>query len=156
MELYKHSSSDPFWGCVRRLLELWTLNFLEYSTTSNARMKRVRLIKSRPVTTQTSSSGSEATAEVEESRTPQYQGEPSRLGGKVPTSQLQRWGMLGTCQGRNQRPRVSQSRNPWTPTPIWMSKLVRKVEHHYRQLLRETNLRGRQSTEWHGVRVDGR
>ena len=53
MELYKHSSSDPSRGCARRLLELWTLNFPEYSTTSNALMKRVRLIRSRPVTTQT-------------------------------------------------------------------------------------------------------
>ena len=67
MELYEHSSSDPSRGCARRLLELWTLNFPEYSTTSNALMKRVRLIKSRPVTAQTSSSGSEATAEIEES-----------------------------------------------------------------------------------------
>ena len=83
MELYKHSSIDPSLGCARRLLELWTLNFPEYSTTSNALMKRVRLIKSRPLMAQMSSSGSEATAEVEESSlpNPQYQGETSRLGG---------------------------------------------------------------------------
>ena len=54
-------------SCVWRLLELWTLSFPEYSTTSDALMKRVRLNKSRPVTMQTSSSGLDATAEVEKS-----------------------------------------------------------------------------------------
>ena len=70
MELYVYSSSDPSWGCARRLLEKWTLAFPEYSTTENALMKRVRLIKSRPLTTQTSSSDSQATAEAEESSLP--------------------------------------------------------------------------------------
>ena len=64
MELYEHSNSDSSWGCTRRLLVLWTLNFPEYSTTSNALMKSVRLINFRPMTAQTSSSGLEATAEV--------------------------------------------------------------------------------------------
>ena len=155
MELYEHSSSDPSRGCTRRLLELWTLNFPEYSTTSNALMKRVRLIKSRPVTMQTSSSGSEATAEVEESSLPNPPVSRRTIetgGGEIPTSQLQRWGRVGTHQGRNQCPRVSQRRNPWIPTPIWM----RKVEHHYHQLLTETNLRGKRSTKWPGVHVDSR
>ena len=62
MELYVHSSSDSSWGCARRLLEEWTLAFPEYSTTANALMKRVRLIKSRPKTAQ--ASNSQATAEV--------------------------------------------------------------------------------------------
>ena len=48
MELYERSNCDPSWDCVRRLLEAWTLTCPEYSTTSNALMKRVRLIKSRP------------------------------------------------------------------------------------------------------------
>ena len=61
MELYVYSSSDPSRGCARRLLEEWTLAFPEYSTTANALMKRVRLIKSRPMTTQTSNSDSQAT-----------------------------------------------------------------------------------------------
>ena len=42
------------------------------------------------------------------------------------------------------------------PEEEFVDELVRKVEHHYRQLLRETNLRGRRSTKWPGVRVDGR
>ena len=66
----KRSGSWSSTGCAKRRLELWTLNFPEYSTTSNALMKRVRLIKSRLVMVQTSSSGSEATAEVEESSLP--------------------------------------------------------------------------------------
>ncbi len=70
MELYVHSSNDPSRGCACRLLEEWTLAFPEYSTTSNALMKRVRLIKSRPKTTQVSNSDSQATAEVEESSLP--------------------------------------------------------------------------------------
>ena len=60
--------------------------------------------------------------------------------------------MLGTRQGRIQRPRLSQRRNPW----IGLNELVRKVEHHYHQLLRETNLRGRRKIKGPGVRVDSR
>ena len=70
MELYVYSSSDHSWGCARRLLEEWTLAFPEYSTTASALMKRVRLIKSRPMTTQMSNSDSQATAEAEESSLP--------------------------------------------------------------------------------------
>ena len=70
MELYVYSSSDPSQGCAHRLLEEWTLAFPEYSTTANALMKRVRLIKSRPMTTQTSNSDSQATAEADESSLP--------------------------------------------------------------------------------------
>ena len=64
MELYVCSSSDPSRGCAHRLLEEWTVAFAEYSTTANALMKRVRLIKSRPKMAQ--ASNSQATAEVEE------------------------------------------------------------------------------------------
>ena len=37
-----------------------------------------------------------------------------------------------------------------------LEELVRKVNHHYRKLLRDTNSRGRRSTKWPGGRVDGR
>jgi len=70
VELYVLSSNDLSWGCARRLLEEWALAFPEYSTTSNALMKRVRLIKSRPKTTQVSNSDLQATAEVEDSSLP--------------------------------------------------------------------------------------
>ena len=103
-----------------RLLELWTLNFPEYSITSNALMKRVRLIKSRPVTAQTSSSGSEATAEVEESSLPN----PSvprgtiEIGGESPNITTSAVGKAGDPPGEEP---VSQRRNSWIPTLIWMS-----------------------------------
>ena len=69
MELYKCSSSELSWNCVQKLLEAWTLIYLEYFTTSNAPM-RVRLIMSCPVMVQTSISYSQATAEVVESSLP--------------------------------------------------------------------------------------
>jgi len=86
MELYVHSRNDPSWGCARRLLEEWTLAIPEYSTTSNALMKRVRLIKSRPMTTQVSNSDSQATAEVEVSslpNSPAQRGLAAREGGPL-------------------------------------------------------------------------
>ena len=37
-----------------------------------------------------------------------------------------------------------------------LEEVVRKVDQHYRQPLRDTNLRGRRSTKWPGFCVDGR
>ena len=69
MELYVHSSNDPSRGCARRLLEEWSLpRVLHHIKCSNE--ERVRLIKSRPKTTQVSNSDPQATAEVEESSLP--------------------------------------------------------------------------------------
>ena len=122
MELYVHSSNDPSWGCARRLLEEWAVAFPEYSTTSNALMKRVRLIKSRPKTTQVSNSDLQATAEVEESSllTLQHK-EDSRLERVAPTSQPLQWGLKEIRQGLRQNLRESQRRPPWILTQIWKS-----------------------------------
>ena len=157
MELYKHSSSDPSWGCARRLLKLWTLNFPEYSTTSNALMKRVRLIKSRPVKAQTSSSGLEATAEVEDSSLPNPPVPRGTIepGGESPNITTSAVGNDGDPSGEKPAPQGEPKEESMDSAPD-LDELVRKVEHHYCQLLRETNLRGRRSTKWPGVRVDGR
>ena len=64
------SSVDLSQGCDTGLLGLWTLNYLEYPTTSNALMKRVRLIKSQPEIAQPPISGSQASSECEENSVP--------------------------------------------------------------------------------------
>ena len=70
MELYKWSNRDSSQGCARRLFEARTLTYPECSTTLNALMKWVSLIKSCPATAQTSNSDLHATADVEESSLP--------------------------------------------------------------------------------------
>ena len=120
MELYEWSNRDASRGCARRLLEAWTLTYPEYSTTSNALMKRVRLIKSRPAMAQTSNSDSQAAAEVEETDlclTLLYCGETLKPERVVPTSQLLQWGL----RDQKSHPRVSQRRNLWIPAQIWIS-----------------------------------
>ena len=156
MELYVYSSSDPFRGCARRLLEEWTLAFPEYSTTANALMKRVRLIKSRPMTTQTSNSDLQATAEAEESslpNSPAPQGLAAGEGGPdITTSAV---GSEGEPTGTPTGPQ-GESEEVCMDSDPGLEEIVEKVAQHYRRLLRDTNLRGRRSTKWPGVRVDGR
>ena len=150
MELYVCSSSDPSWCCVRRILEEWTLAFPEYSTTANALMKRVRLIKSRPKTAQ--ASNSQATVEVEESSLPNSPA-PRELaaeegGPNLTTSAV---GSKGEPTGTPTYPQGESEEVSMDSDP-GLEELVRKVDQHYRQLLRDTNLRGR-STKWPGVCV---
>ena len=157
MELYERSNSDPSRGCARRLLEAWTLTYPEYSTTSNALMKRVRLIKSRPETAQSSNSDSQATAEVEESSlpnspVPRGSREAGEGGPNITTSAV---GTDGDPVGVPPEPQGESEEESMDSDPD-LDEIVRKVDHHYRQLLRDTNLRGRRSTKWAGVRVDGR
>ena len=154
MELYERSNADPSRGCARRLLEAWTLTYPEYSTTSNALMKRVRLIKSRPVTTQMPNSDSLATAEVEESSLPNPPvPRGPEAGGSGPNITTSAVGATRDPVGSS--PQGEPEEEPVDSSPD-LDELVKQVVHHYRKLLRETNLRGRRSTKWPGVRVDGR
>ena len=156
MEFYVHNSNDQSRGCAHRLLGEWTLAFPEYPTTSNALMKRVRLIRSRPKTTQVSNSDSQATAVVEESslpNSPAQRGLAAGEGGPYITTTAV--GSEGEPTGTPTEPQGESEEASMDSDPD-LEELVRKVDHHYRQLLRETNLRGRRSTKWPGVRVDGR
>ena len=102
-------------GTVQKVLEAWTLIYLEYFTTSNAPM-RVRLIMSCPVMAQTSISYSQATAEVVESSLP-ISPEPHgtnkiREGGpNIATSVV--GGMIVIQWEFCWSPWESQRRNPW-------------------------------------------
>ena len=119
MEFYVHSSNDPSRGCARRLLGEWTLAFPEYPTTSNALMKRMRLIKSRPKTTQVSNSDLQRLKRVV-FLTLQHKGD-SRLERVAPTSQPLQWGLKENQQELQQNLRESQRRPPWILTLIWKS-----------------------------------
>ena len=154
MELYVHSSSDSSWGCVRRLLEEWTLAFPEYSTTANVLMKRVKLIKSHPKTAQ--ASNSQATAEGEGSSLPNSPATRGLVaeesGPNITTSAV---GSEGELTGTSKDPQ-GESEEVSMDSDLGLEELVRKVNQHYRRLLRDTNLRGRRSIKWPGVCVDGR
>ena len=146
MELYVYSSSDPSRGCARRLLEEWTLAFPEYSTTANALMKRVRLIKSRPMTTQTSNSDSQATAEADERslpNSPAPQGLTAGEGGPYITGSAV--GSEGEPTGTPTDPQGESEEVCMDFDPA-LEELVEKVDQHYRRLLSDINLRGRRST----------
>ena len=156
MKLYVYSSSDPSRGCARRLLEEWTLAFPEYSTTANALMKRVRLIKSCPMMTQTSNSDSQATAEAEDSSLPNFPAPKGLAAGEggpyITTSAV---GSEGEPTGTPTGPQ-GESEKVCMDSDPGLEELVEEVDQHYCQLLRDTNLRGRRSTKWPGVRVDGK
>ena len=156
VELYVYSSSAPSRGCACRLLEEWTLAFPAYSTTANALMKKVRLITSRPMTTQTSNSDSQATAEAEESslpNSPAPQGLTAGEGG--PHIIASAVGSEGEPTGTPTDPQ-GESEEVCMDSDPGLGELVEKVDQHYRRLLRDTNLTGRRSTKWPGVRVDDR
>ena len=119
-------------------------------------MKRVRLIKSRPKTTQVSNSDLQATAEVEESylpNSPAQRGLAAGEGGPYITTTAV--GSEGDLTGSPTEPQAESEEASMNSDPD-LEELVRKVNHHYRKLLRDTNSRGRRSTKWPGGRVDGR
>ena len=63
----------------------------------------------------------------------------------VPTSQLLQ---LGLREGESEEESMDSSPD--------LDELVQNVDHHYRQLLRDTTLQGRRSMKWPGVHVEGR
>ena len=154
MRLYEFSSGDSSQGCARRLLGLWTLNYPEYPTTSNALMKRLRLIKSRPETAQPPTSGSQASPECEESSLPNSPA-PRGTGVEGPAITPPREGIAGDPTGIPVTPQGEPEEESMDSDPD-LEELVQKVDQHYRRLLRETNLKGRRSTKWNGVRVDSK
>ncbi len=137
MELYVYSSSDPSQGCAHRLLEEWTLAFPEYSTTANALMKRVRLIKSRPMMTQMSNSDSQATAEAEESSFPNSPAPKGLAAGEgspyITTSAV---GSEGEPTGTPTGPQ-GESEEVCMDFDPGLEELVEKVNQHCHQLLRD-------------------
>ena len=122
-------------------LGVWTLTYPEYSTTSNGLMKRVRLIKSRPTTAQMSNSDSQAAADVEVSSLPNSPVPRGNLfesregGSNITTSAVGTEGPEVPPQGEPEE--ESRDFNPD------LDELVKKVDHHYHQLLRDTTLQGR-------------
>ena len=149
-----HSSSDSSRGCARRLIEEWTLAFPDYSTTANALMKRVKLIKSHPKTAQ--ASNSQATAEVEGSclpNSPATRGLAAEESGpNITTSAV---GSEGELTGTPTDPQ-GESEEVSMDSDLGLEELVRKVNQHHQaieryQLKREEKyqvawgLRGRQA-----------
>ena len=118
----------------------------------------MRLIKSRPGMAQTSNSDSQTTADVEETSLPislvLWGTIETREGG--PNIKIFAVGTDGDpagvppkCQGESEEEYMDSSPD--------LDEIVKEVDNCYCQLLdRDTNLRGRISTKWSGVHVDGR
>ena len=119
-------------------------------------MKRVRLIKSHPMMTQTSNSDSQATAEAEENSLPNSPAPQGLAAGEVgPYTTTSAVGSEGEPIGTPTGPQ-GESEEVCMDSDTGLEEMVEKVDQHYRRLLRDTNLRGRRSTKLPGVHVDGR
>ena len=126
----------------------------DVSTTSNDLMKRVRLIKSRPMMTQASNSDSQATAEVEFYSSPAPQELAAGEGG--PNITTPAVGSEGELTGIPTEPQACRIRRILHGLRLWFGRTSEKGWPTLLPAIGDTNLRGRWSTKWSGVPVDDR